>query len=367
MISYVLPTHNRQRALSETLDAIGSLARHDANVVVVDNASTTPATAPSSLANALHVEVVRLKGNIGTAARNTGVRRAVELNGSIPHEDHWIVMLDDDSAPVSGAFLGTLARAGRDIAVVAAEVVLPPGADGTVRHEAGGLPEVFIGCGAAIRASVFEGLGGYDKEFDYYAEEYDFSARVLLAGMRVVYDRGFVVDHRKVSAGRDMGRIIGNLVRNNCWVMARYAPDEVRSAQVRAQIARYAGIARKEQAFAGYLRGLMDVAMTLHTQPRRPMDEPLWRRFTGLDAAMNQLRDHMAKVPLGPVAIVERGKNAEVIEQAAREQRVDLVSDSRGADTLLIGTLSPGPMLDAVTLLRTETRTVVAPWSLSSL
>lgn len=348
MISYVLPTHNRPAVLAETLAAIGALPKHDAQVVIVDNASSSPACPPRSLANGITVDVVRLASNTGTAARNAGVRRARQLAETVASPDsHWVVMLDDDSAPIDSAFLPALASAPSDVAVVGAEVFLPPLADGTIRHEAGGLPEVFIGCGAAIRAEVFERLGGYDAAFDYYAEEYDFSARVILAGMRVVYDRSFKVMHRKVEAGRDLNRIIGNLVRNNAWVMARYAPDDVRDAQVQAQITRYAQIAEKEHATTGYARGLTDLRDTLAHQPRRPMPLPLWHRFTGYQAVADQIQRMGGAKALGTTAIFERGKNVEVIEQALADAGVQFVPEPAQARTVIVGTLSPGPMLDA--------------------
>ncbi len=346
MISYVLPTHNRPAVLAETLAAIGALPKHDARVVIVDNASSPPALPPRSLANGTAVEVVRLDSNTGTAARNAGVRRARHLAERAASPDsHWIVMLDDDSAPMDTGFLPALTSAPRDVAVVAAEVFLPPVPDGTVRHEAGGLPEVFIGCGAAIRAEVFERLGGYDAAFDYYAEEYDFSARVILAGMRVVYDRRFKVMHRKVETGRDLNRIIGNLVRNNAWVMARYAPDALRDAQVQAQVTRYAQIAAKEHASTGYARGLAELQATLAHQPRRPMPLPLWHRFTGYQAVVDHLQRMGGAKALGPVAIIERGKNVEVIEQALADAGAQIVPEPAQARTLIAGTLSPGPML----------------------
>lgn len=348
MISYVLPTHNRPAVLVETLAALAALPRHDAQVVIVDNASSPPALPPRSLANGIAVEVVRLDSNTGAAARNAGVRRARQLAETADAaEPHWVVMLDDDSAPMDTGFLSVLASAPRDVAVVGAEVFLPPLPDETTRHEAGGLPEVFIGCGAAIRAEVFERLGGYDAAFDYYAEEYDFSARVILAGMHVVYDRRFKVMHRKVESGRDLNRIIGNLVRNNAWVMARYAPDDLRDAQVQAQITRYARIAEKEHATAGYDRGLAELRETLTRQQRRPMPLPLWRRFTGYQAVADQIGRMGGASALGTVAIIGRGKNVEEIEQALADAGVPMVPDPTRARTHFVGTLSPGPMVDA--------------------
>ncbi len=358
-----MPTHSRPQVLAETLEQLGRLDPHDAHVVVVDNASTPTVSVPRVLNNSLRVEVVRLETNISAAARNAGVQRCLDVRGGSASESHWIVMLDDDSAPLSSQFLNVLRLTEADVAVVAAEVLLPPSADGETRHEAGGLPEVFIGCGAAIRAGVFQSLGGFDPSFDYYAEEYDLSARVLLSGCRVQFDRRFVVQHRKVEQGRDFDRIVANLVRNNAWVMARYAPDGERDPQIRQQISRYAQVAEREQANAGYQRGLAELKATLPGQPRRPMSEDLWHRFIGYDAACRHLS---TLTQLGTTSIVERGKNDDVIEKAARDCGLRLTADPVTADTRLVGTLSPGPMLDGATRLRkTALSRVITPWQLA--
>ncbi|HLP85471.1 MAG TPA: glycosyltransferase [Phycisphaerales bacterium] len=361
MISYVLPTRNRHDTLALTLRELEALPRHDAQLIIVDNASDTPVTAPQSLPNGVSVSVIQLRDNQGTGARNVGVSLALQRAGS---HDHWIVMLDDDSSPISLDFLPVLQTAARDEAVIAAEVLLSDTPDGRVRHEAGGLPEVFIGCGAAIRAEAWNAVGGYDLAFDYYAEEYDFSARLLRAGLRVRYDRRFLVRHRKVSEGRDMNRIIGNLVRNNAWVMARYAPTHLRDELVQHQIDRYAAIARKENALPGYTRGLDQLRSTLTNQPHTPLDAEQWNRFIGYTAAHETLS--LAAPTSGSVAIVDAGKNVEVITQAARDIGMQLTDDSTLAQTLLIGTLSPGPMLDAHAARKKSPLRVLMPWTMCS-
>lgn len=364
MISYVLPTRNRPEILAETLRALARLPRHEAELIIVDNASNAPVDAPARLENGVPVEVVRVPENRGTAARNAGCERAVARAGGKAHDDHWIMMLDDDSAPVSLQFLPLLGAAPTSTAVLAAEIVLDD-ADGTIRHDAGGLPEVFIGCGAAIRASVFVGLGGYDPGFDYYAEEYDFCARVLLAGLGVQYDRRYVVRHRKVSEGRDMHRIVGNLVRNNGLVMTRYAPDAIRERMIEEQVVRYGRIAAKENAVAGYERGLRELRERLPRQTRTPLPEQGWKRFCGYAAVEQHLRHCKARSSWGTVAIVEQGKHADVLVQALRDAEVPVTSDV-AADTLLIGTLSPGPMLDAESQLRRlSDKPVVTGWRLA--
>jgi GT2 family glycosyltransferase len=244
VIAYVLPTRNRPECLSRTLAALGNLPKHDAEVVVVDNAGRPPAQAPKHLANGLPVTLLRRARNEGAAGRNAGVRAADPAS-------EWIVMLDDDSHPRDLGLLDALHEQPSDVAALCAEIVLPSG-----RRESGGLPEVPIGCGVAYRRDVFLSMGigadaGYDPGFGFYAEEYDLAARMIRAGHRIVIDHRFIVEHEKTPAGRSMDAILRRLVRNNAWVMARYAPAQQRRAEIGRVISRYARIARKEHATLG--------------------------------------------------------------------------------------------------------------------
>lgn len=356
MIGYVLPTRDRPEVLAHTLRALGDLTPHDAEVVIVDNASREPVGPPRQLRNGLGVRVVRRASNEGAAGRNAGV-------AALPAAREWIVMLDDDSAPDGLGHLHAIADAPRGVAAVAAEIVLerPDGSVGP--RESGGLPEVFIGCGVAIRRDAFVEAGGYDHAFQYYAEEYDLAARLLARGHAVGFDRRFRVRHRKVGTHRDMHTILGRLVRNNGWVMQRYAPGDELASRLRETIDRYGAIAEREHARAGYEAGLRELRATLHKQVRTPLPRPAFDRFTGLAHARQALREAAAERPLGRVRIVAEGKNAWAVRRALSELRAEVLDpDAPGdADTLVIGTLSPGPMLDALDAHRGETP-IVAPW-----
>ena len=341
MITYVLPTKDRPQSLARTLHGISALGPHDAEVIVADNASATPVRWGAALDSGVPVKVVRMPRNIGAAARNAAAAEASEAS-------EWIVMLDDDSRPMDLGHLAALKSAGQDVAAVAAEIFLPgPGGHGVGRRESGGLPEVFIGCGVAIRTEVYRALGGYDPKFDYYAEEYDLAARLMMQGWRVVMDRRFRVLHEKVSGGRDMARILQRLVRNNAWIAKRYAPDGQVWGEVRRQVTRYREIAAKEGVSGGWFKGVLELLVTLLAQPRRTLDEELWNRFTGLAAARAALRAAHGAKPLGKVCVFAPGKNEHLIVQALGELGVETLSDPTRADTLVPGTLSPGPMLDA--------------------
>lgn len=352
MITYVLPTHDRPQILRETLRAIESLGVHPggAEIIIADNASASPVRVPGALTNGVSIDVVRRPTNEGAAARNFAALHAD------PASD-WIVMLDDDSHPLDLNFIERLARQPRDVGAVSADIFLGPTQESVTGREQGGLPEVFIGCGVALRRSLISSLGGYDHTFNYYAEEYDLAARILLAGYRVVLDPAFRVLHRKVPAGRDMNTILARLVRNNGWVMQRYAPEAVRREQIRSMRQRYRQIAEKENALSGFSIGLRELARTIGRQPRTPMSEELWRRFTGRAAARDGLAWNLSLRGVRSAALVEEGKNAPEIRAALRELGIAEVPADR-AEALVIGTLSPGPMLDAQERLAHDPRVV---------
>jgi len=363
LLTIIIPTRDRPEQLALTLSAVGRLdgaaigrALGDAEVVVVDNASRYPPQPPARLANGMPARMIQAGENEGAGSRNRAAR-AARSEGS--DADHWLLMLDDDSAPVDAGFAQVLADAPSDVAAVGAEVALGEGS-----REAGGLPEVFVGCGAAIRRRMFLDAGGYDGSFGYYAEEYDLCARLILAGWRIAYDRRFRVLHRKAAEGRDMDLILQRLVRNNCWVEQRYSPGEVRDRALLRTMDRYFEIADRENASAGFERGVAELVDSLAKQPRREMTQDLYDRFTGAAACRAWLPGLLEKMRVSRVAIVDEGKNSWVIRAVLAESGVREVELRGAPEALVIGTLSPGPMADAIErrMRATGGPPVLAPW-----
>ncbi len=352
-LAYVLPTRNRPEVLSQTLAAIGSLPAHNAEVIIVDNASDQPPKVDRALANGIGVRVIALDENAGAAARNIGAH-------ACDPGARWVVMLDDDSHPVSIKFLDALANAPSDVLALSADIHLPE----HKRREDGGLPEVFIGCGVAIRRDAFLASGGYDHAFNYYVEEYDLAARLMLMGGRVAFDPSFVIHHHKVTAGRDMNLILERLIRNNGWVTQRYCPEAERRAELRRLRARYRAIAAKENALPGFTWGLLELRRTRAAQLRRQMPREIYDRFTGLAHARDAIRAAIWERPFRTAAILARGKNDWAIERSLFECGVSIAHDPEDADALVVGTMSPGPMIDAALRAGSEmpTRRVIVPW-----
>lgn len=352
MIAYVIPTRNRPDALATTLAHVAALGPHEAEVIVLDNASTPRITAPRRLASGLPVRLHRLSTNIAAAARNLAITLADPAS-------RWFVMLDDDSAPLSLDFLHALRTAPPQLAALSADIFhpAPPGARAV--REQGGLPEVPIGCGVALRAEAFARVNGYDPSFHYYAEEYDLAAKLIAAGYILRFDPSFRVLHRRDASNRRFATIARNLVRNNAVVTLRYAPDEVLHAELFRHLTRYARIAAREHALRGYLRGMVELLPTLPRQQRMPLTGAQWDRFTGRMACETHLRRTLRGLDHTRAALIAPGKNAHILIELLESLRVEIVSDPRDADVRVIATLSPGPMLDALA----ANPGAITPWS----
>lgn len=356
LISFIIPTRDRPAELDGTLARLAQLrlSSAEAEVIIVDNASAHRPRPVRRLANGLAVTTLDLRVNRGAAARNDAASIA---------RGAWLVMLDDDSAPLDAGLIDPLRDASHDTAAITADIVLSTDAHGLHRRESGGLPEVPVGCGVAYRRDVFLDLGGYDPSFHYYAEEYDLAARLIAAGHRVAFSQSFRVEHRKVAQGRDMNTILARLVRNNGWVMQRYAPPTERPRLIEDIIDRYRAIAIKEHATEGFDAGLRELDRTLTDQPQTPLAREHWERFIGLHAARAALQHEISRHPFASAMLVERGKHDWVIERALLELGMNPLTDA--ADALVIGTMSPGPMIDAADRVASGLITpqrIVVPW-----
>jgi GT2 family glycosyltransferase len=337
----VIPTRNRREVLNHTLLKLAALPQHTAEVIIVDNASDVPVKIDHELANGLDVRVIRSESNLGAAARNVGVLHA-------DTSSEWIFMLDDDSAPAAASgdisFIDRLRSQPAEVGAVLADIHLPRQG----RREDGGLPEVFIGCGVAIRRDAFLSCGGYDAAFGYYAEEYDLAAKLMLSGYRMVFDAAWRVDHQKDAANRNIGLIVERLTRNNGWVMQRYAPECERRARLREIRNRYRMVAEKENVRDAYARGLVELRHTFRQQVRCEMPREMFDRFTGLAAIRTGLERASQGRIIRTFQIVAEGKNCWAVRQAAHERGWrEVPSQTTDVDVQIIGTLSPGPMLDA--------------------
>lgn len=335
-ISYVTCTRNRPAELAatlRTLDALHQNASSPVEVIIADNASDVPVrdTLPET---SFPVRVIRLDRNVAASARNHAAAQA---------EHDWLVMLDDDSAPVDLGHLHVLERTADDVVAVMADITLPDGS-----RERGGLPEVLVGCGAAVRQQAYLDAGGYDEGFFFAAEEPDLCARLIDAGWRLEFSPWFRVLHHKTSTNRDLNRMIRLLTRNQGVIIERTTPARDRAFLRRDHVRRCASIAEREDAVEGFRQGLTELRTIRRTIDRRPLSEHHFERFVGLYHAREAVEQALATDRFQTARLVRVGKHAWAVRRALTEAGVEIVDDTREAERLVIGTLSPGPMLDAL-------------------
>jgi len=352
LISFVIPTRNRPDELDYTLRQLEKFSQDDlggqSEVVIVDNGSDGPVSFCDQLKNGIKISQIHLDQNIGAGARNIGVEHA---------SGDWVIMLDDDSSPCLGGFGAYLAGVEPMYGAIGGEIYLPNG-----RHEAGGLPEVVVGCGCAIRRDPFLSVGGYDSSFGYYAEEYDLCAKLIASGYAIKQTRAMCFEHRKSPLGRDMNEILYRLVRNNGWVIQRYAPQHIRPQALDEMFNRYEQIARIERALDGYRRGRTALEHSIEDQPRRALSQLEWDRFVGA-AALEQSLSVELKAQLPPSIALVGGPLGKGVEQIRKtiESCGFSIDDEAHADHLqVISTLSPGAMLDA----KQAFPNAICPWEI---
>ncbi len=352
-VSYVTCTRNRRDELTRTilaLDVLHADAPHDAEFVIADNASDTPISEWLP-ATRIPVRVVRLHENKAAAARNFAADAA---------EYDWLVMLDDDSAPLDLGHLRAIEQAHARTAAIMADITLLDGS-----RERGGLPEVLVGCGAAIRRSAYLDVGGYDPSFHFAAEEPDLCAKLISAGWSIDFDPQFRVLHHKTSTNRDLNRMLRLLTRNQGGIIERTTPDADRRFLRNDHIRRCHWIASKEHALGGFAQGLAEFRTIRSSIDRRPMTQGHFDRFVGLHHAREAVRIAMEARPFETVCLSHEGKHAWAVRRAIEESGATIIESPLHADRLVIATLSPGPMLDALAELHgvgMGERTI-APWT----
>lgn len=358
-LSVVIPTYNRADILKETLQRLSSLPDLNFEVIVIDNGSTDDT--PLLRGKFPKVRWVVQTENLGAAARNIGVDLAY---GDV------VLMLDDDSWPESGV-IDSLVRAFEidpTLGAVACRVRLanPPN-----RHDAGGVPGVIFNCGGAVRRELFQRVGGYPADFDYYVEEYDLCCKIWAAGYTVRTAGELVVYHHRSSINRDANRMLERLVRNNIVLWSKYASPSRRDALIDADVERYRRIAQKLDAIQGFEKGLREgVERARDLNSDAILSNEFLDSLLGIEDARQLLRRWADKHGEKSVAIWSRGKGCELLLEAIlgvgirpvavydsphssdeirwhglalRNDKSQSIDD---ADAIVIGTLSPGVAAD---------------------
>jgi GT2 family glycosyltransferase len=193
-VTVVIASRNRRA------DLLASLPRHEAPVVLVDNASTD-GTVDAVRAAHPEVTVLAQARNLGAEGRTRGIARA-----GTP----YVAFADDDSwwAPGDLARAVAIMRAHPRLAVLNARILVgseerldPLCAEmsssplGTPADLPGPALLGFIACGAMVRTEAFAAVGGFDPVVRFPGEEERVALDLAAAGWGMAYVDAVTVHH----------------------------------------------------------------------------------------------------------------------------------------------------------------------------
>jgi GT2 family glycosyltransferase len=204
-VTCVVASRNRRA------DLLASLPRHEAPVVLVDNASTD-GTVEAVRAAHPAITVVPLDRNAGAVARTVGAERA-----GTP----FVAFTDDDSwwAPGDLARAVEIMRAHPRLGLLSARILVGPEEEldpvctemaasplGTEPDLPGPSLLGFVACAAVVRTEAFTATGGFDPVVRFPGEEERLALDLAAAGWGLAYVDGVTVHHHP-STKRDPGPV----------------------------------------------------------------------------------------------------------------------------------------------------------------
>jgi len=204
LITVNILSYNRRYELRNTLTKVFEQNYKKIEVIVVDNASSdgSPVMIKEEFPS---VKLIQLKKNIGIAGWNEGFEAA---------EGEFILTLDDDSYPEKDSIHKAVGCIMKDdkIGVVCLKVYNKSEERIETDHIDKSKPNTFIGCGALIRKSIINEIGGFSSLLFLYEHETEFSMRVYNAGYKLKFcDEALVIhecssSHRKIENQSDTRR-----------------------------------------------------------------------------------------------------------------------------------------------------------------
>ena len=222
-ISFVILNYNREKELLITVGKTMELmaGKSDYEIIVVDNASSDNSIISLSRTYP-EVRILARSKNIGIAGWNYGFELA---------KGEYLVVLDDDSNIVSGLD-EAIAVLDDDpkIGILALNVTGGAFPTDYLVHMEDNID--FIGCGAIIRKTLFEKIGGFAEWLFIYTHEWEYAIRCLDAGFSIRYFAHCYVDHRTSVINRSSRRLKVFSIRNEMAIVYKFFDKKDRSKYV---------------------------------------------------------------------------------------------------------------------------------------
>lgn len=220
-IATVTITRDRAAELACSLERLNALEERP-EVIVVDNASRDETLAVVRERFSA-TTLIALERNLGAAARNVGVQAT---------KSPYVAFSDDDSWWSDGALRrgADLLDANPRLALVAARILvgsaqtLDPTCAVMAESPLGSVPGVpgravlgFLACGAIVRRSAFEAVGGFRPRDGVGGEEQLLAVDLADAGHQLAYVPDVTAHHHPARRRSDAGARRYQVMRNDLW------------------------------------------------------------------------------------------------------------------------------------------------------
>jgi len=208
MVSILIITYNRKEDLAEVLEALLKQKYSPLEIIVIDNNSTDGTDKMfDKMFNMPHIRYFKMSENLGVSGgRNVAIDKA---KGDI------LITIDDDAVlenPEATNMVVTRLISDPEVGVLMFKIVnyftgnLQKNAFPCRNKKADSDSEFettwFIGAGHAIARNVYESIGLYREFRPWGSEDFDYSLRVIDAGLKIVYFPQVVVRHKISESGR---------------------------------------------------------------------------------------------------------------------------------------------------------------------
>jgi GT2 family glycosyltransferase len=272
-------SYNRKNDVAEGIRHLFSQDYKNIEIIIVDNASTDgTAEMLSEKFSREQINVIALPQNIGVAAYNIGFEKAA---------GEYIVVLDDDSFPAQNAIprmveefkkndqLGVVAFNIKNYATLSDQSNLFESSDSSdLSNKTGDYLMAFNGCGAGVRKSLIDRVGGYPEEFFLYWNEQDLAIRILAAGYQIQSFSGITAYHKYSPANRQSLRAPFYYTRNLYWLTWKYFP-KLKLIQNTLKLIYCSFYYTLEQKTLIYVRAMLSALLNLKKIKRKPVTKKI--------------------------------------------------------------------------------------------
>lgn len=285
-VSFLIVTRNRPEELARTLNSLYptiDLNIHEVMVFIDGCAATMPLINEFPWVKWQHVD----KNISASPARNTLYKKAV---GTI------FIGLDDDAHLITPNALELIAMVFKEQPqtglIAFQEIKGIFDTDDEARKKAKNLDAYycneFVGCGFAVRKSVYDRTNGFPIWMDIYGEEAALSLEILDLGYELVYNPDILVNHRvdlaaRKQMGRNYFRFEHQLLNSLRWYMV-YFPNPTKNI-LKLLVHNFNSYGRKDSDyFAAYWRALGNFIrefLKLKTL-RKPVSQPTITKYRRL-------------------------------------------------------------------------------------